>query len=244
MLPKTLLLPAGLVLGALVLALVMLFVVGAPEGAPPAAQKDAPSAQPARPAAPLPDAGGFGSGSISSSRETLPSAGAADAVDPASVEAAGEDPMDPPMQPWEAAINQILESDEENQQVATRLLALAPTLPSDGQVEAVQHMVNLTDDDNYQNAAAMLLNPATSEDVAEVIYSDVLNRPNNVKLPVMVSILRTPGHRLRDETLSTLQIFLGEDLGDNPEAWNASVQTFLAREAQEEAAAALEAGAQ
>ena len=152
--------------------------------------------------------------------------------------------MDPPMQPWEAAINQILESDEENQQVATRLLALAPTLPSDGQVEAVQHMVNLTDDDNYQNAAAMLLNPATSEDVAEVIYSDVLNRPNNVKLPVMVSILRTPGHRLRDETLSTLQIFLGEDLGDNPEAWNASVQTFLAREAQEEAAAALEAGAQ
>jgi hypothetical protein len=87
----------------------------------------------------------------------------------------------------------------------------------------------------------MLLNPATAEDVAEVIYSDVLNRPNTVKLPVMVSILRTPGHRLRDETLSTLQIFLGEDLGDNPEAWNAAVQNYLAKEAQEAAAAELEA---
>jgi hypothetical protein len=148
-----------------------------------------------------------------------------------------------PMQPWEEAINRILESDEENQQVAARLMALLPTLPPDGQVEAAQHMVNLTDDESYQNAAAMLLNPATAEDVAEVIYSDVLNRPNTVKLPVMVSILRTPGHRLRDETLSTLQIFLGEDLGDNPEAWNAAVQNYLAKEAQEAAAAELEAQA-
>ena len=145
-----------------------------------------------------------------------------------------------PMQPWEEAINRILESDEENQQVATKLMALLPTLPPDGQTEAAQHMVNLTDDESYQNAAAMLLNPATPEDVAEVIYSDVLNRPNTVKLPVMVSILRTPGHRLRDETLSTLQIFLGEDLGDNPEAWNVAVQNYLAKEAQEAAAAELE----
>ena len=125
--------------------------------------------------------------------------------------------------------------------MATHLLALAPILPPDGQVEAVQHMVNITDDDNYQNAAAMLLNPATSADVAEVIYSDVLDRPNNVKLPVMVSVLRMPGHRLHDETLSTLQIFLGENLGDNPEAWNTALQNFLAREAKEEAAAEMEA---
>ena len=148
------------------------------------------------------------------------------------------------MQPWEAAINGILESDEENAQVAAKLQALVPTLPPDAQVEAVQHMVNLTDDESYQNAAAMLLNPATSPEVAEVIYSDVLNRPNTVKLPLMVSVLRTPGHRLRGETLSTLQIFIGEDLGDNPEAWNVAVQNYLVLEGQEAAAAELEAGAQ
>jgi hypothetical protein len=90
----------------------------------------------------------------------------------------------------------------------------------------------------------MLLNPATSPEVAEVIYSDVLNRPNTVKLPLMVSVLRTPGHRLRGETLSTLQIFIGEDLGDNPEAWNVAVQNYLVLEGQEAAAAELEAGAQ
>lgn len=244
MLPKSLLLPAGLVLGALVLALVMLFVVGTPEGAPPATPKDEPSAQSARPAAPLPDNGGFGSGSISSVDIASARADIVQETEAADTGAGLDESEDAPIEPWEAAINQILESDEENQQVATRLMALAPTLPPDGQVEAVQHMVNLTDDESYQNAAAMLLNPATSEDVTEVIYSDVLNRPNNVKLPVMVSILRTPGHRLREETIETLQVFLGEDLGENPEAWNAAVQTFLAREAQEEAAAELEAGAE
>jgi len=237
MLPQSFLVPAGIVVAALAVALVMLFVVGAPEGAPlPAPKEASTTALPKRELAPLPGGGGFAGGGISPSRPAAPPVGEAAEADDAGL----DETMDPPMQPWEAAINRILESDEENQQVAARLLALAPTLPPEGQVEAVQHMVNLTDDESYQNAAAMLLNPATSEDVAEVIYSDVLNRPNSVKLPVMVSVLRTPGHRLRDETLSTLQIFLGEDLGDNAEAWSFAVQNFLAREAQEEAAAAAE----
>ena len=230
-------LPLLMVAVALALALAMLFVVGAPENAAPNAPPETPGtgASP-RAAASLPDGGGFADDTLS-----RPFPAEAVAADGAAAQADADEAMDPPIEPWEAAINQILESDEENQQVAMRLIALAPTLPPDGQVEAVQHMVNLTDDDNYQSAAAMLLNPATSEDVAEVIYSDVLNRPNNVKLPVMVSILRTPGHRLREETLSTLQIFIGEDLGENPEAWNAAVQNYLMLEAQEEAAAELEA---
>ena len=244
MLPKSLLLPVGLVLAALAVALVMLFVVGAPEGAPPAAHEGGPlSGESARSTAPLPDAGGFGSSERSSSRK-VPPAGVEAAEEATALEAGLDESMDAPMQPWEAAINGILESDEENAQVAAKLQALVPTLPPDAQVEAVQHMVNLTDDESYQNAAAMLLNPATSPEVAEVIYSDVLNRPNTVKLPLMVSVLRTPGHRLRGETLSTLQIFIGEDLGDNPEAWNVAVQNYLVLEGQEAAAAELEAGAQ
>jgi hypothetical protein len=229
MMSKSLLVPTGMVLAALVVALVMLFVVGTPEEAPRPPTEDASiSAAAQRELAPLPDGGGFVGGGVSPGRPAARPAG--DVAD-----ADFDETMDLPMEPWEAAINEILESDVENQQVATQLMALLPTLPSDGQVEAMQHMVNLTDDENYHDATAMLLNPATSEDVAEVIYSDVLNRPNNVKLPVMVSILRTPGHRLRDETLSTLQIFLGEDLGNNAEAWNLAVQNYLTREAQEEA---------
>jgi len=243
MLPKSLLLPVGIVAVALVVALVIIFALGAPEEPAKPAAPGSSKVEPPRRPAPLPAGGGFGAESAFTPARPAPDSSVGDeTADPSS----GEEMLaEVPLQPWEEAINRILESDEENQQVAAQLMALLPTLPPEGQVEAAQHMVNLTDDESYQNAAAMLLNPATTGDVAEVIYSDVLNRPNTVKLPVMVSILRTPGHRLRDETLSTLQIFLGEDLGDNPEAWNAAVQNYLMREAQEAAAAELEAdGAQ
>ena len=234
-------LPVLMVVAAVAVAAIILFTLGQPEHS---AQQESP--KPSVSAAPTePSATGAGFGSQDAFSSDGPSHSepqteeqvAADEL----VSVAGEELAEVPLKPWEQAINKILESDQENQQVAAQLMALLPTLPPDGQVEAVQHMVNLTDDESYQNAAAMLLNPATAADVAEVIYSDVLNRPNTVKLPVMVSILRTPGHRLRDETLSTLQIFLGEDLGDNPEAWNIAVQNYLAKEAQEAAAAELEA---
>jgi len=236
MIPKSFILPGVLVLAALAMATVILLGLRSPEQARDIVPSSPPV--PTRSQVQHPPGDGFGSDPEPFSSSPYLPTPAGEGNEAAETAAVEEGVADQQMQPWETAINQILESDEENQQVAMRLLALAPTLPPEGQVEAVQHMVNLTDDDNYQNAAAMLLNPATSEDVAEVIYSDVLNRPNNVKLPVMVSILRAPGHRLRAETISTLQIFLGEDLGDNPEAWNSAVQNLLMREAQEEAAAA------
>ena len=237
--PKNLLLPFSLVVAALAGAAALLLFTGAPEQRAPRPENDVP----VRPSQPAVSERGFGSEeSFTPSASEFAQPQPVEEANASAIEDSSSAVVDEaPMQPWETAINKILESDEENQQVATKLMALLPTLPPDGQVEAAQHMVNLTDDESYQNAAAMLLNPATAEDVAEVIYSDVLNRPNTVKLPVMASILRTPGHRLRDETLSTLQIFLGEDLGDNPEAWNAAVQNYLAKEAQEAAAAELEA---
>ena len=66
---KSLLLPVGLVLVALAVALVMLVVVGPPDGASPAAPKSESSADRSkRPAALLPDGGGFGSGSMAPTR--------------------------------------------------------------------------------------------------------------------------------------------------------------------------------
>jgi hypothetical protein len=143
--------------------------------------------------------------------------------------------LEPVESSWEAPINAILESTEENDAVAMRLSALAPTLPLDGRVEATQHMVNLLGDENYQPALQKLVSLATPPEVMEVIYSDVLNRPNTVKLPVLVNVLGVPSHPLRAEALDTLQIFVGRDLGNDTQAWSAAVQEFLRAEALENA---------
>ena len=138
-------------------------------------------------------------------------------------------------QPWEKAINNLLGSDNENDQVAASLAAMVPTLPLEGQVEAVQHMVNLLDDEEYGLAQNMVLNPGLHPELSEVLFSDVIARPNRVKLPVLVMLVDSPGHPLRMEAHTSLQEVLGQDLGDAPTSWAQPVQDFLAREAAEAA---------
>jgi len=219
-------LPALLVVGALVLAIGLLFFIQPVTDVAVQAEKPEPTLNsPVSSVRSSPDFGG------SPMRPATPVAlarsdDAGDAEDFAD--------MDTDAMPWEAPINAILESPDDNDQVALRLAGLVPTLPPDGQVEAAQHMVNLLDDENYQSALQMLVSPATPGEVREVIYSDILNRPNTVKLPALVAVVGTPGHSLRDEALGTLQIFVGEDLGNNPQAWSDAVQQFLRVEASEE----------
>lgn len=238
MLNKSFLLPAFLVASALAVALTILLTLQSPDDQPsPAVGDKRDSGGSVKSVSPIEaEASSFGSPDSFDTASRL--SGVVSASPPAETEAPAA--AESPLQPWEQAINQILESDEANLQAAARLNALLPTLPLEGQVEAAQHMVNLTDDENYQSASALILNPATPAEVADVIFADALNRPNSVKLPLMIAVLRVPGHRLRQETLSAMQVFAGQDLGDNPEAWNAFVQNFLAKEAQDEAAAAVQ----
>lgn len=146
--------------------------------------------------------------------------------------------------PWELSINKLLDSDDENNKVAAELALILPTLPLEGQVEAVQHMVNLTEDDKYIVASNMLLNPGTHPELREVLLADVLDRPNSVKLPVLLAVMAVPGHPSLAEAHRSLREVLGSDFGISSAAWSAPVQSFLAREADEEAKAEAEAEAQ
>ena len=192
----------------------------------PAKAGEVPS-QPRRTDSP---AGGFaGVGALTSSDFTTAPFNTAQVNPPAEEEV--------PQQPWEIAINNLLDSDDENDKVAAALAALVPSLPLEGQVEAVQHMVNLLDDERYELARNMLLNPALHPSLREVVFADALDRPNTVKLPVLLALLGSPGHPLRPEAHSNLQVLIGSDLGDNPAVWAGPVAEFLAREAEEDAAA-------
>jgi hypothetical protein len=215
-------LPIALIFVALLVALVLLVTVQPATEAEGKSESTAnpPSAAPAaRPRSPAPDQFAARSGEV-----LLSPVAPSSEVDGADETSATQEAS------WEAPINAILEAPEDNDQVVLRLAALVPTLPPDGQVEAAQHMVNLLDDENYQTALQMLLNPGMPTEVQEVIYSDILNRPNTVKLPALTALIGAPNHGLRDEALNTLQIFVGHDLGNNPLAWKSAVDEFLRQE--------------
>ena len=132
-----------------------------------------------------------------------------------------------PIADWEEKIDGILTAQEEDGQKAKRLLAMFPNLPEDGQVEAAQHISNLLPDEQYASLAQTLTNAAMPEAVLDVLMTDVLNRPNQLKLETLLDVARTPNHPKAEEALDVLEVFVDENYGQDWAAWKNAVEKWL-----------------
>lgn len=128
---------------------------------------------------------------------------------------------------WEEKIDGVLTAQEDEGQKAKRLLAIFPNLPEDGQVEAAQHISNLLPDEDYAPLAQALTNAVLSEAVLDVLMTDVLNRPNDLKLHTLLDVARTPNHPKAEEALDVLEVFVDENYGQDWAAWKAAVEKWL-----------------
>jgi len=149
-----------------------------------------------------------------------------------------------PLAEWEVKIDQALRADIGETETAQLLINMLPTLPPDGQAEAAQHISNLLLDKDYNRVLPLVKNPNLPEDVLDVFMTDLMNREDSVKLPVMLDIAKIPNHPHREEAHTDLEIFLDEDYGTDWAKWEAAMKTYLAKEAAEEAADAAAASAQ
>lgn len=109
---------------------------------------------------------------------------------------------------WEERIDAVLTGDEDEALKAKKLLAIFPNLPEDGQVEAAQHISNLLPDEQYADLAHTLTNAAMPEAVLDVLMTDVLNRPNKIKLDTLLDVARMPNHPKAEEAMDILEVFL------------------------------------
>lgn len=129
---------------------------------------------------------------------------------------------------WQQKIDDIILADDEIDQKSEKLLALLPTLKdSEQMVEAVQHLVNFVTDTNYATTATLLVNPKTDEAVLQTLMADLLNRGNELKLPIFLQLAKDDGHPLVAEARELLQIYIQEDHGTNWPAWDKAVQQWL-----------------
>jgi hypothetical protein len=97
----------------------------------------------------------------------------------------------------------------------------------DGRVEALQHAVNLLADEDYAPMGQMLGDPKIPEDEVEILMRDVLNRPDALKLPLLLQVARTGGHVKAGEAREILEVLLGESYGDDWDKWQAGVDELL-----------------
>jgi hypothetical protein len=131
--------------------------------------------------------------------------------------------------PWETQLENILLSDDSDSVKADKILAMIPNAPPDAQVELTQHLVNMVQDDHYDGAAGLLTNSTTPEAVSTVLMNDLLNRNNNLKLPMLLDVARTDGHPLQDQAREMLELLTQEDHGTNWDDWSTSINNWLAQ---------------
>ena len=150
-------------------------------------------------------------------------------------------PAAKPMADWEIKIDQVLQANADESQTAQMLINLLPTLPTEGQEEAAQHISNLILDKDYNKVAPLVKNPGLPEDVLDVFVTDLMNREDEVKLPILLEIAKIPNHPHHEEAATDLQIFLDEDYGKDWAKWDQAMKSYLQRQAAENAAAEKEA---
>lgn len=133
---------------------------------------------------------------------------------------------------WEQDLDDILLSSDDENTKADRILALIPTAPADHEQELAQHLVNMVQDDHYDGTAQMLTNSTTPVEVSDVLMNDLLNRGNNLKLPMLLAIARNDSHPLKDQALDLLGLLTQEDNGTNWDQWSTAVDTWLQNNSQ------------
>jgi hypothetical protein len=128
---------------------------------------------------------------------------------------------------WEEKIDDIVGSDEPDTNKVQKLYALFPKLPPDGQEEVAQHLSNLVDDEDYAPLGEMLKNDKLPEGVLDELLADVLNRPNNVKLPELLQVASDANHAKHDEAKDLLELYLGEDYGTDWNSWGQHMTNWM-----------------
>jgi len=77
-------------------------------------------------------------------------------------------------------------------------------LHADDQVDAIQNALNLLPDEQFVSLFAILFDKTQNPDVLDEIFNDALNRPEEIKVPMMKALLRDKGHPLHDEAARIL----------------------------------------
>jgi hypothetical protein len=130
---------------------------------------------------------------------------------------------------WEDRLDGILSTDGNDELAVNQLLAALPSLPLEAKEEYVGHALNLCADEDYAKIEQVYLAGDTPPEVSEGIFDDVLNRPDEVKLPLLAKTLRNPAHPMASEAREILEMYLDLEEGTvPPSGWEPAVQQYLA----------------
>jgi hypothetical protein len=128
---------------------------------------------------------------------------------------------------WELKIDEALRSQADHSTIAKALLQQVPYMPPEGQQAAAQHIINLIADKDYLDVLPYVQNPKIADGFQEIVVSESLNRPQPVKLQVLLASARMPKHPMKETALSILGLLLDQNHGNDWAKWEAAVNEAL-----------------
>jgi hypothetical protein len=128
---------------------------------------------------------------------------------------------------WEDRVDEILASADEDTNKVKRLFEMFPRLPDDGKVEVARHLSNLVADPDYAPLGQLLQNAREPDSVLDVLMQDAVNRPNSLKLPVLLDVAQNPDNPKSGDAKDILALYLDGDFGTNWSIWQQKMQDWL-----------------
>jgi len=132
---------------------------------------------------------------------------------------------------WEQRIAAVTQSGALNESAkAKHLLDMLPGLPEEALETAAREAIKRLPDKEYAAARARLINPQTHGRVLSVLLEDLMERPDEITLPTLLSVARTPAHPLSEAARANLELLLGKNVGADWPKWETEIRRALSGE--------------
>ncbi len=112
---------------------------------------------------------------------------------------------------------------------AREIFALIPRLPEEALAGAAEQAVERLPNSDYAAIALpVVIHPQTSGQVLSVLFADLMERPDAITLPALLSIAKNPAHPFSPAALDNLHLLLGQNFGSDWTKWDEAVQRAAA----------------
>ena len=111
---------------------------------------------------------------------------------------------------WETLVDQLVEQkDASPQEQAARVKEAFDQLDKEDQMDGIHRSLNLLPDEQFPALYGILFDKAESAEVLDAIFSDALNRPEELKNPLMKELVKDKTHPCYFESARILDV-IGE----------------------------------
>lgn len=138
-----------------------------------------------------------------------------------------------PMEVWDKQIDAILESKGTDAEIADKLLALYPQLPTNSQADLFLEITPRVSNQDYSKLSTIVTNATTPEDVIDELLNDLIDRPDKLRMPVLLDLARTKDNPKSEDAHDLLEVILGEDYGEDWNTWSKKISEWISTHPEE-----------